>query len=277
MTRLRDFVAGRSMSELYDAYWIPFVLEECAELLSDSVAPGNSVLDLACGSGIVSKYAALKAGPSGKVVGLDPTREMLDAARNKVFTGAPVEWVEGASEDMLFEDSTFDVVLCQQGLQYFPDREKSFSEIARVLKRGGILHAIVASSAADQTAFGFAEDSLAEHFGADQKPIHSWSFGGLDELRRLAEGANMAVEGLEKTSLDIRSDSIQQFVDVQITCAGHLDESGQMVLGLVDLDDEQWLDAIDGFSRDAHRELSEYVANGNLVAPFFFDELIAHT
>jgi SAM-dependent methyltransferase len=276
MTRLSDFVADRAMSELYDAYWIPFVLDAYAKKMAGVVTPGQRVLDLACGTGVVAGYAAEAAGADGEVTGYDPTPDLLEAARAKSFLGAPISWIEGFGEDMPFDDASFDVVLCHQGLQYVTDRQKTFSEIARVLKPSGILHAGVWSSAAEQPAFGFVEDSLAQHFGDDQKPVHAWSFGGPEELKRLAEGAGLKVERLEQVGLNCECDSIQRYVDVQVACAGRTDENGQLALGLIDLDDERWLEAIDGFSRDAHRALADYITNGALSAPFYSDEITAH-
>jgi SAM-dependent methyltransferase len=275
MTRLGDFVKGRTMAELYDAYWVPGCLDVYAKRLAARVIRGQRVLDLGCGTGLVTGYAAASAGPTGEVVGYDPTPDLLNAARHKSFSGAPITWKEGFGEDMPFADASFDVVLSHQALQYVTDRAKTFAEIKRVLKPGGVFHAGVWSAAGDQPAFGFVENSLAEHFGADQKPIHAWAFGGLDELRRLAEGAGFTVERLEKLELNAQFASIQQFVDVQIACAGRTDEVGQLAMGIVDLKDESLLDAIEAFSQDAHHALAAFASDAGLVAPFASDEMSA--
>ncbi len=277
MTRLADFVAGRSMSELYDTYWGSSVLEIYASGLAEHVRPRERVLDLACGTGVVTGYAAAQAGRGGYVVGFDPTPDLLDAARAKTFPGAPIRWIEGFGEDMPFEDASFDVVLCHQGLQYVTDREKTFAEVKRVLRPGGTFHAGVWAEASDQPAFGFVEDSLAKHIGPEQKPVHAWSFGGLRELRRLAEGADFSLERLETLHRLARFDSIQRYADVQIACAGRTDENGQLTLGLIDLEDERWLSAIEAFSADAHAALVGYVQGGALVAPYVSDELSARS
>jgi SAM-dependent methyltransferase len=276
MTRLSDFVGNRSMSQLYDTYWIPFVLDTYARRLGERVSSAERVLDLACGTGVVTGYAAQHAGPSGEVIGYDPTPDLLNAARSKSFTGAPITWVEGFGEDMPFDDSSFDVVLCHQGLQYVTDRDKTFAEIARVLKPNGNFHAGVWAAADDQPAFGFMEDALATHFGSDQKPVHAWSFGGKAELRRLAETVGLVVDRLEKLDLDCQIESIQRFVDVQISCAGRTDENGQLAMGIVDLEDERWLAPIEAFSQHAHDALSTYLLGGELIAPFSSDEISAH-
>ena len=275
MTRLSDFVGDRGMSELYDQYWVPAVLDVYARELARRVERGNRVLDLSCGTGLVAGYAAERAGTSGEVVGYDPTPEFLEAARSKSFSGAPIRWIEGFGEDMPFDDACLDVVLCHQGLQYVTDREATFSEIRRVLKPGGLLHAGVWASAAQQAALGFVEDSLAMHFGPEQKPVHAWSFGGLPELRRLAEAAGLKVERLETVERNCRFGSIQQFVDIQIACAGRTDENGRLAMGLVDLEDEKWLPAIEAFSSDARSALASYEAGGELSAPYASDELSA--
>ena len=263
------------MSELYDTYWLPSVLDVYAKRLAANVSSGNRVLDLACGTGAVTGYAAENAGPSGEVTGYDPTPDLLNAARSKSFTGSPIAWIEGFGEDMPFEDSSFDVVLCHQGLQYLTDREATFAEIKRVLKPNGTFHAGVWSAATDQPALGFMEDALANHFGADQKPIHAWAFGGLTELRRLAEDAGMTVDRLEKLDLNGHFESIQKWVDVQISCAGRTDENGQLALGIIDLEDERWLGPIEAISKEAHIALSAYVSDGGFKAPFSSDEISA--
>lgn len=275
MTRLSDFVGGRSMSELYDTYWVPSVLAGFARELAERVTPGERVLDLACGTGLVAAQVAARAGPSTRVVGLDPSADFLQTARAKPLPGAPIEWIEGSAEYLPFERASFDVVLCHQGLQYVADREQTFREVKRVLRPGGRLHAGVWAKAADQPAFGFFEESLARHFGSAQKPVHAWSFGGLPELRRLAEGAGLIVERLETVRRQVRLESIQQAVDVQIACAGRTDENGRLAMGLVDLSDRRWLPAIEAFSAEAHAALSGYLEEGVLKAPSASDELSA--
>jgi len=275
MTRLADFVGARSMADLYDTYWVPAALDVFAQELASHVKPGDRVLDLATGTGLVAGYAAKRAGTKGEVTGYDPTPALLDAARAKRFSGAPITWIEGPGETMPFEDDSFDVVLCHQGLQYVSDRDQTFAEIARILRPGGMLHVGVWSSAANQPAFGFVEDALARHIGTEQKPIHAWSFGGLEQLRRHANAAGLAVERLETVEHPWRFSSIQEFVDVQIACAGRTDASGQFSMGLVDLEDESWLPAIDAFSKEARTALADFVAKGALLAPFASDEMSA--
>ena len=99
------------------------------------VTPGESVLDVACGTGNATIPAA-EAG--GVTTGLDITPELLDdARRNAAEAGVEIEWVEGDAEDLPFEDGSFDVVLSTFGCMFAPDHRKAATEIARVTKPGG--------------------------------------------------------------------------------------------------------------------------------------------
>jgi ubiquinone/menaquinone biosynthesis C-methylase UbiE len=97
---------------------------------------GETVLDIACGTGIVARLAAIRMG-RGLVTGLDLNTAMLAVARSVPTQGAGITWIESSALDLPFPADGFDVVFCQQGLQFFPDQRKALGEIYRVLKGGG--------------------------------------------------------------------------------------------------------------------------------------------
>jgi ubiquinone/menaquinone biosynthesis C-methylase UbiE len=106
------------------------------------VKPGDSVLDVACGTGNLTLTAASYAGPQGKVHGIDASREMIDAARRKAArTGSGVAFDTGLAEKLAFPDATFDVVISRLAIHHLPDELKraAFAEMLRVLKPGGRL------------------------------------------------------------------------------------------------------------------------------------------
>jgi SAM-dependent methyltransferase len=125
---------------IYEEWFVPAVFAPMARLVlaQTDIAPGARILDVACGSGIVARTAASRAGPRGRVVGLDQNLAMLEIARRKSEAeGLNVEWVQGSAQELPFDNGTFDLVLCQQGLQFFPDRLGAVSEMYRVLAPEG--------------------------------------------------------------------------------------------------------------------------------------------
>ena len=127
--------------ENYERFFVP---EIGAPLASDliqfaALSPGEQVLDVACGTGVVARLAAEQVGPTGSVAGLDSNPGMLAVANSAVPAGVDIQWYEASAEAVPLPDSTFDVVLCQMGLQFFADKHAALKEMYRVLVPGGRL------------------------------------------------------------------------------------------------------------------------------------------
>jgi SAM-dependent methyltransferase len=133
--------AGVDAMTAYDEILVPRLFDPWAEVLLDAVgvAPGSRVLDVACGPGTVARLAAVRVGPSGHVAACDLSPAMLAVAQAKApLTGAaPITYQQCPADDLEADDEGFDVVLCQQGLQFFPDRVGALTEMRRALKPGG--------------------------------------------------------------------------------------------------------------------------------------------
>jgi ubiquinone/menaquinone biosynthesis C-methylase UbiE len=109
-------------------------------LLDDcELQKGATVLDVATGPGTVARLAAKRIWPGGRVVATDISRPMLDVARSKPSFRAPIMYLESPAAPLAVESAAFDVVVCQQGLQFFPDRTAALGEMRRALKPGGRL------------------------------------------------------------------------------------------------------------------------------------------
>ena len=122
----------------YEELFVPALFREWAPRLLEAakVMPGDRVLDVACGTGIVAREAAEKVGEGGSVIGLDLNAGMLAVAAQR----APrVSWKMGSAESLPFQDGSFDAVCCQFGLMFFVDREAALKEMLRVLAHGGRL------------------------------------------------------------------------------------------------------------------------------------------
>lgn len=121
--------------ESYEQHMVPALFAPCAASLVAQAAPqpGERVLDAACGTGIVARLVAPQVGEVGRVIGLDLNPGMLAVARAlPPPSGALLTWQEGSLEALPFEDEAFDVVLCQQGLQFCPNRAGAVREMRRV-------------------------------------------------------------------------------------------------------------------------------------------------
>jgi ubiquinone/menaquinone biosynthesis C-methylase UbiE len=127
-----------SAPELYEKYLVPAITTKWADDLVGRAQPGagEEVLDVACGTGIVARSASRRM-IHGHVTGLDLNKGMLAVARMQVSEGAPIDWIEGSALDLPFPAGKFDLVLCQLGLQFFPDRGRALREMRRVLSPSG--------------------------------------------------------------------------------------------------------------------------------------------
>ena len=135
-----DKVFAGSIPKLYEQYLVPLIFEPYAKDLAQRVAARSpaSVLEIAAGTGVVTRAlaSALPAGVS--IVATDLNQPMLDLAA-EVGTARPVEWRQADAMQLPFEDARFDIVVCQFGAMFFPDKAKAFAQMHRVLRPGGTL------------------------------------------------------------------------------------------------------------------------------------------
>jgi ubiquinone/menaquinone biosynthesis C-methylase UbiE len=164
----------------YERYQVPSVFEPLAGMFLRRVAlrPGQRVLDVACGTGIVTRLAAPVLGGGGSIVGVDLNGDMLEVARgNAPAAGARVEWHHADAASLPFPDAAFDVVLCQQGLQFLPDKPAALAEMHRVLKPDGLLAVCVWCSIANSPLHASIAEWIAGHIGRDVADRFSAPFG----------------------------------------------------------------------------------------------------
>ena len=129
-----------SIAKSYDKILVPLLFEPWALQLIEENHPwaGKMVLDLACGTGVVTKELARHVNPNGIVIALDINHQMLDIAKSKCEEWKNhINFIEGSCESLSISNNSLDVVVCQQGFQFFPNKKTAALEIHRVLKPGG--------------------------------------------------------------------------------------------------------------------------------------------
>jgi ubiquinone/menaquinone biosynthesis C-methylase UbiE len=179
------------------------------------VAAGQSVLDVACGTGIVARTAARRVGAGGRVVGVDINEAML-AVASRVCQG--VELRQANVTSLPFDDGSFDVVLCQMALMFFPDPAGALREMGRVVKPEGIVVVMVPSSLDAQPAYRLLVELAARHAGPEAVAMLSayWTCGKLDELLSTVRSAGLEVVATHTRMRRARFGSIDQFVAVEV-------------------------------------------------------------
>ncbi|HJZ71824.1 MAG TPA: methyltransferase domain-containing protein [Vicinamibacterales bacterium] len=182
-------VAG-SAPENYETYLVPAIFEPWGRDLLEIAAlrPGERVLDVACGTGIVARLAAETVGAPSTVVGVDINPGMLSTARKISPT---IDWREGNVTALPLADATFNVAICQQGLQFFPDRAAALREIHRVLTPQGRLAVACWKGIQHSPGFLALAEALAKHAGPEAAAIARGPFalGDEGELRSVIAGA----------------------------------------------------------------------------------------
>jgi ubiquinone/menaquinone biosynthesis C-methylase UbiE len=208
-----------SAPELYEKYLVPAITAKWADDLLDRAQPsaGEEVLDVACGTGVVARSAS-KRLLHGHVTGLDLNKGMLAVARALVSEGAPIDWIEGSALALPFPAGKFDLVLCQLGLQFFPDKGRALREMRRVLSPSGRV-ALSVYSPIERTpganAFVLALDRvLGPNASKIKRGEHS--FNAPDELREPLIEAGFAKVEVQTVLQLITFPSVLDYVRFQL-------------------------------------------------------------
>ena len=148
-------------AENYEQHFVPVIGRPFgADLVQQAdLRPGEHVLDVACGTGIIARLAAARVAPNGSVAALDVNPAMLSVARS-IPAPLPIKWYETSADSMPLPDASFDVVFCQLGLQFIADKHAALREMHRVLRPGGRLFI---STAMPNPVFDVLDREIARH------------------------------------------------------------------------------------------------------------------
>jgi ubiquinone/menaquinone biosynthesis C-methylase UbiE len=221
-------------AETYEEFFVPALFQEWPEHVLDAahVKAGNRVLDVACGTGVLTRAAAGRVGTEGLVIGLDINEGMLAVAEKK----APqIEWKQGRAEAIPFEDRSFDAVVSQFGLMFFEDRSAAIHEMTRVLRPGGHLAVAVWDTLENTPGYASMAALLNRLFGSETAAsLYSpYALGNTKDLHPLFNDPNLQKVQIETLDGTARFASISAWVFTDIkgwTLSDNIDEPQYQLL-----------------------------------------------
>lgn len=250
----KDF--GGNAPENYERYFVPAIGAPIANDLIEvaNLRPGERVLDVACGTGVVARLAAQRVEAAGTIVGLDINPGMLAVARASTPPDVTIEWQRASAENTSLADASFDVVLCQMGLEFMPDKLAALTEMYRVLAPGGRLVLNVPGPTPPlMEAMG---DALARHLGAEAEGFVKQVFSLHDTaaLQNLIEGAGFRDVAVEADTRLLRLPAPEKFL------WGYV-RSTPLAGAVAQVDDQRR----ESLERDVVQRWQEFVENGGMV------------
>ena len=209
---------GDNAAENYEQYFVPVIGRPFGiDLVADAaLQPGERVLDVACGTGIVARLAAERIGPSGYVAGLDVNAAMLNVARS-LPSAVPIKWYETVAESAPLPDGSFDVVFCQLGLQFMGDKAAALREMRRVLTPGGRVYI---NTPMPNAFFDVLDREIARHVSEEASVfVHAvFSLNDPRELQTLLADAGFDAPEAHPHSKQLRLPAARDFMWQYIHC-----------------------------------------------------------
>jgi len=199
-----------SIPQNYDEHLGPLLFEfsaaDLAERVSNAAPGARRVLEVACGTGISTAALARTLGPDADIVATDLNNAMLEYATQKRGDLPGVTFRQADAQSLPFDDDSFDAVVCQFGVMFFPDKATAFSEFGRVLRPGGLLAFNVWDSLQTNRVAGIAQDTIASFFDTDPPDFLTVPFGfyEFDPIRDLIRNAGLKALGVHTVSATVQ-------------------------------------------------------------------------
>ncbi len=257
------------MAQSYQDNVVPAILGPMGARLVEAAEPrpGERVLDVACGTGAVTRVAARAVGEKGRVTGMDLGAHMLSVATTvPQENGAPIRWAQGDAATLPFADDLFDIVLCAQGYMFFPDRVQTLREAVRVLAPGGRLALAVWATPEHNPYFSAMYEGLFPHISEETAVVMKVPFALADpnDLRSLFTEAGVSEVRVETVAASLRLPSLKQFIPRHMAAMSVAPE-------LAKLDS----DVVGALIRGMQSALSSYEDGEGLRVPFQINIAIA--
>jgi SAM-dependent methyltransferase len=218
------FQLSLDAAEAYETTFVPALFGEWAPHLVEAagVSAGQAVLDVACGTGIVARTAAGRLASSGAVVGVDLNDAMLAVARR---LRPDLDWRSGDASALPFPEASFDVVMCQAALMFFPDKAQALREMARVVQPRGTVALQVWASLEDQPAYRVLVEAAVRHAGPEAVDLLSayWVLGDIDVMDGLLDAAGLEVTRTARRVGTVSFPSLDELVRVEVEATPLID------------------------------------------------------
>ena len=255
--------AARNYERFVASWFRPWAVDLVARA---GLQPGWDVVEVACGTGVLTRAAAAAVGADGSITATDLDEGMLaEAARHEV-TSALVRWRTADATALPFLAGSFDAVLCQQGLQFVPDRLTAAKEMRRVLRSGGVAAASVWRAPEHNPYISALAEGLRRHLSeaAAASMLAPCGFGDPDELAELFRGAGFS-------QVEVQASTIARDpVDAATAIAGNL-AALPVAEEVLAMD----ADARAAMTDDIVAQLAPFIHDGALSAPSSANTVVA--
>lgn len=250
-------------AELYEEYLVPGIHARWTPVFLDyaNPQPGEQVLDVACGTGIVARNVAPRIGADGTVIGFDVSPDMLAVARTLPEpAGAAIEWREGDATVSL-PDGAFDLVLCQQALQFFADRAAAVREMRRVLASDGRAVVSVWQGLPRHPLYEALTEAEARYLGMPIEDLATpFTLGDANELRALLQEAGFQQVESAPESHPVQFPSPERFVTLTLLAAAS-------IIPETEMDAEARSEMVKTISREVNPILQGYIQEDTVAFP----------
>ncbi len=249
-----QFMISPDQAETYEQRFVPALFRQWVEpvLQAAEIGPGDRVLDVACGTGVVARAAAERVAPTGQVTGVDHNPAMLDVARR---VAPQVQWRHGDVAALPFDEHAFDAVTCQAAIFFFPDPTAALAEMSRVARPSAGVVVQSFSSLSSQPAYGPWVDMVARHAGPDAVELLGtyWSQGDPEIMREQCGAAGLEVTAVHQLTLPAYFPNVQTMVLTEVNATPLRDRLDQADL--------------DQILAESHDVLEQFVHDDRLVVP----------
>lgn len=254
-------------AEVYEQFLVPGIFRFWTPQLIKRADPkkDEKVLDVACGTGVVARAIVPLVGTMGKVVGLDMNPAMLEVAcRQYSEYCEDIDWQEGMAERIPFNERSFDLVTCQQGLQFFKDKPKALREFHRVLQPKGRVTIAVWQSIEHNPFYQKVFDTIANEFEVEMKSLSApFIYRDPDELEKPLKAAGFHNIKVDSIRQDVHFKDLDHFVELTIRAAG------AVMPAFAQIADGVHYEKLDSANRKVADLLVDHSINGELVFPMY--------